>query len=198
MCSSDLSMGTYELIVRWYWALGPEAIAEELGGKWTPSGVRRYARHLGVDIPGRPGYIRLRVAARVIGGGKRHSQSAARVIYILARRDGVLAHDEEGVPLVPTPWIWEVELEVLDRVFKDDEAHARPTGAMSDEDVRLLITRYLHRTGDWGGAEELWEAHLSWRRANGLPPAGEVSRAGGGGGVLPGHGHVGGRGAHRR
>ena len=165
-------MGTYELIVRWYWALGPEAIAEELGGKWTPEGVRRYARHLGVDIPGRPGYIRLRLAARVIGGGgKRRAQSAARVIYILARRDGVLAHDEEGVPLVPTPWIWEREAEVLDRAFKGDEA--RPD-AMSDAEVRLLVTRYLQRTGDWGGAEALWQSHVSWRRANGLPLAGEV------------------------
>ena len=165
-------MGTYELIVRWYWTLGPEAIAEELGGKWTPGGVRRYARHLGVDIPGRPGYIRLRVAARVIGGDRRRVQAAARVIYVLARRDGVLAHDEEGIPLVPTPWIWEREVEVLDRVFnKDDEAH-RPV-AMSDEEVRLLVTRYLQRTGDWGGAEALWQAHVSWRRAHGLPLAGE-------------------------
>lgn len=163
------AVGTYELIVRWYWALGPEAIAEELGGKWTPEGVRRYARHLGVDVPGRPGYIRLRLAARVIGGGKRRAQSAARVIYILARRDGVLAYDEEGVPLVPSQWIWEREVEVLDRVKDGDD---RPD-AMSDAEVRFLVTRYLQRTGDWGGAEALWQAHVSWRRAHGLPPAGE-------------------------
>lgn len=165
-------MGTYELIVRWYWVLGPEAIAEELGGNWTPDGVRRYARNNGVDIPGRPGYIRLRLAARVIGGGgKLRTQSAARVIYALARREGVLAHDEEGVSLVPVPWIWEREVEVLDRAFnKDDD---RPV-AMSDAEVRLLVTRYLQRTGDWGGAEALWQAHVSWRRAHGLPLAGEV------------------------
>ncbi len=192
------SADAHELIVREYWALGPAVLAEELGGKWTAGGVMKCARHLGVDIPGWPGYIRLRVAARVIGG-EFHAKAAARAIWRLARRDGVLIRAGRGAPLVPVPWVWEVEPEVLEGVFRYGPWGGLDAVPMGDEEVRFLITRYLRRTGDWGGAEALWEAHLSWRRANGLPPAGGVARArsGGGGGVLRDHGHLGGRGARR-
>lgn len=166
------STDVYEAVARWYWSLGPERMAEELGGKWAPESVRKYARYIGVDVPGWPGHIRLRVVARVIGS-KLHSRAAARVVWRLARRDGVLVHADEGVPLVPAPWAWEVEPEVLEGVFRYGPRGMLDPAPMRDDEVRLLITRYLQRTGDWGGAEALWQAHMSWRRANGLPPAGE-------------------------
>lgn len=186
----------YEIVARWYWATTPKALAKELGEKWTPESVRKYARYIGVDVPGWPGYIRLRVAARVIGGSEL-SRAAARVIWRLARRDGVLVHAAEGVPLVPVPWVWEVEPEVLEGVFRYNPRMLDPV-PMRDDEVRGLIARYLQRTGDAAGAEALWQAHVAWRRAHGLPPAGEVSRAGGGGGPLPRDRDLGGRGHRRR
>jgi len=188
-----MGMDTYELIVRWYWALGPETLAQELG--WTVDRLQRYATRIGVNVRGHPGYIVLDTAARAIGG-EGYMRTAARAIYHLAKRDGVLA-ETGGHVLVPHRWVWGVEDEVLERVFDENPDALEPT-PMPDDEVRRVISRYLHHTGDIDGAKALWRAHVMWRQAHGLRPAKEAKRAGGGGGVLRGHGHVGGRGARRR
>ena len=74
--------------------------------------------------------------------------------------------------------------------------------AMRDRDVERLIARYLARTGNLRGAEALWQAHVAWRRANGMMPARgewalEVHHAGGDRGALPRDRDLGGRGGRQ-